>query len=326
MLTNTVFLCTVAIIGGISCLVWSADRFVQSSVSLAQRAGLSTFVIGMTVVAFGTSAPEILVSITSALSGSPTLAVGNAIGSNIANLGLVLGLTALIAPVPIHQEVRKQELPILLVTTLLCGPLFLNHYFGTIDAITLLAYGLCLLLFFLFKKKPIADSEHIHTNETSQASHGNLTLTLIWFISALVLLLISSRLLVWGATGLAHHLSVNEALIGLTVVAIGTSLPELAAAIACALKRQLSLALGNVIGSNILNLLLVLPWPGLLAPSTLPVSLRNRDFSTMLALTLLLTAITLLSRKQQQWQVTRVHGFLFLLSYSVYITILGIQI
>lgn len=314
--TSLIFSATILV--ALGALVWSADRFVHASASIAKNMGMSTFMIGLTIVALGTSAPEILVSSTASLSGNQGLAIGNAIGSNIANIGLVLGVTALFARLPVIKLMKKQEIPVLVVVTIITGLLLVDLYLGVFDGIVLLS-SLALLLYWVIKK----GKKSGHNTSMSEEAEGidplPLTQSTMWFIMALTALLVSSKMLVWGASGIAVQLGVSEVIIGLTVVAIGTSLPELAASIASALKGHADLAIGNVVGSNILNLLAVLSLPGLLAPSVLEPAIFYRDYLTMLGLTLLMALFvcsTFLS--QGRSQVSKLEGTILIIGYSIY--------
>ncbi|MCU7803344.1 MAG: calcium/sodium antiporter [Candidatus Thiodiazotropha sp. (ex Lucinoma annulata)] len=279
---------SIAILVGLIILVWSADRFISGAAALADNLGVSPMLIGLTVVGLGTSAPEVLVSTMAAMSGNPGLAIGNAIGSNIANIGLILGFTALLIPLSVHSSVLKREYPILLAVTLLCLLLMwdgeLNQFDGAILAITLVG----VLGWMIYTAKtgaadPIAgefDAEIPHDIPTRKA--------IILLLVGLAFLLLSSRLLVWGATNVAIALGVSDVIIGLTIVAIGTSLPELAASITSAMKGEDDLAIGNVIGSNLYNMLAVLSIPGLVAPGPYAPEVLTRDLPVMLGLTLFL--------------------------------------
>ncbi|PCJ20199.1 MAG: calcium/sodium antiporter [Gammaproteobacteria bacterium] len=320
---------SLAIILGLIFLVWSADQFVDGAASLATNANISKFVIGLTVVAFGTSAPEILVSITASLSGSPEIAIGNAIGSNIANIGLVLGVTALIAPIVISKENLAQDLPILIVVTIVCGILLLDYDLDLIDGLILSGLFLLFIAFlakFKFKKNDqVTDlPDEAHDTEASQPTEADEPPTsnlsaLGKTALGLVVLIISSKSLVWGASELALSLGISKTLIGLTLVSVGTSLPELAAAIASALKNHTELAIGNVIGSNIFNLLTVLPLPALLAPGAITANILDRDYLVMLFLTFMVLALAFIGKSPR---ITAIKGILLLAVYTGYYVML----
>ena len=273
---------------GFSLLVWSADKFLSGAANTARNLGVSEMIIGLTVVSIGTSSPEIVVALTAALEGNPLLAVGNAIGSNIANIGLVLGITALVAPLLFSKQVLQVELPCLLGVTLLALILVFDLALGMLDGILLLGalLLLCLLVYKRSSRHPeMADSIRGELGELPAMSTSK---GLLWLLAGLALLVISSELLVWSATEIAQRLGVSSMIIGLTVVAVGTSLPELAATVGSAIKGHADIAIGNVVGSNILNILAVLSLPGLITVTQLESAALWRDCGTMLALTLLL--------------------------------------
>ncbi|MBN4053482.1 calcium/sodium antiporter [Haliea sp. AH-315-K21] len=313
---------TLGIIGGIIGLVWSADRFVLGASTTARNLGVSTLVIGLTIVSFGTSAPEIVTSATAALSGSPELAIGNVLGSNIANIGLVLGLTALICPIIIPASLLKEELPALLIVTLAALIIFLDLYLNWVDGVILLVLLVCFTLF-VFKIKGSLSETHLAEDEevsefiTDISTAKSLGLMLF----GLILLIISANALVYGATGIARALGVSELVIGLTIVAIGTSLPELAASVTSVLKGHHDLAIGNIIGSNILNLLLVLPVPAFLAPLHIDAIVLWRDGGVMLAMTLVLTVFLIMKIKSGK-KFGRFFGAVLMLLYLTYTTFL----
>lgn len=306
-----------ALIAGLVLLVWSADRFVIGAAATAKNFGMSPMLIGLTIVSFGTSAPEILVSIMASTSGAGDLAIGNALGSNIANIALVLGVTALIAPLPVKSGVLKKELPLLLGVTLLAGALLYNLYLSRLDGVILLvALAVCLYLFNRFQKgspndELASDEEELPELKTSSA--------IFWLLFGLVVLAVSSRMLVWGATEIALAMGVSKLIIGLTIVAIGTSLPELAASVASALKNHHDIAIGNVVGSNIFNLLAVMAVPGLIAPIGMDMIVLQRDYMTMLGLTVALLAFALW---QKPPSISRLEGSLLSAAYVAYLVLL----
>ena len=313
---------TLAIIGGIIGLIWSADRFVLGASTTARNLGVSRLIIGLTIVSFGTSAPEIVTSATAALRGSPELAIGNVLGSNIANIGLVLGITALVCPIIIPSSLLKEELPVLLIVTFAALFIFQDLYLNWVDGIILLVL-LALFTWFVLKlKKSLSKTKLAEEEEVAEFIADFSTaksLGLMFF--GLILLLISANLLVYGATGIAVAFGVSEVIIGLTVVAIGTSLPELAASVTSVLKGHHELAIGNVVGSNILNLLLVLPVPAFLAPLYIDAVVFWRDAGVMLLMTLLLTVFLVVKIKTGQ-KFGRFLGAVLLVLYLSYTAIL----
>lgn len=276
------------IIGGFALLVWGADRFVTGAAALARNLGVSPLVIGLTIVGFGTSAPEMLVSAMAAWQGNAGIAVGNAIGSNITNIALILGVTALIAPLDINSRTLKRELPVLLVVMVAGLFLLLDGDLSRVDGIVLLAGFLAMLTWMLGMALFGRNEDPLGTEFSEQIPRDMRTgVALLWLAVGLTVLLFSSRLLVWGAVGIAQALGVNDLIIGLTIVALGTSLPELAASVVSALKREHDIAVGNVIGSNLFNLLVVLGLPGLIQPLEIGAEVLNRDYPAMIGLTLL---------------------------------------
>ncbi len=313
---------SLAILFGLLFLVLSADRFVSSSVALAKDFGISPFLIGMTIIAFGTSAPEMIVSATAAFSGSSDLAVGNAIGSNIANIGLVLGITTLLATIPIHENMVKKEFPLLTLVTIIGGSLFLDDSLSRIDGLILISL-LCFSLYVITRDSSETQNLLDEVDETPPAPITKATLLLL---ASLVTLLISAKLLVWGASGVARFFVVSELIIGLTIVSIGTRLPELAASVASAMKGHLDMALGNIIGSNLFNLLAVLPLPALIAPPTLDPSVLYRDYTVMLAFTVALMVISIIIRRTPKFKgFGKLTGLTLLSGYFGYLYFLFIS-
>ena len=313
-------LASIALIVGLMILMWSADHFVNSSAATARNFGMSPMLIGLTIVAIGTSAPEVLVSLMAALSGFGDLAVGNAIGSNIANVGIVLGLTLLIAPIRVNPRLMSKELPLLVGITVISGAVIYDNLINFFDGILLIiALVSTMVLIHYWQKQPsdaafstIGEEEEAEIPEMKQ---GKATLILI---GSLLLLLGSSRVLVWSATTIAQYFGVSELTIGLTVVAIGTSLPELAASVASALRKHPDMALGNIIGSNMFNLLAVMAVPGLVGESTINPSAFTRDYPVMCAITILLMVLVLAGKKPRT--LGRISGITLCAAYIAYTT------
>ncbi|MDH5516630.1 MAG: calcium/sodium antiporter [Gammaproteobacteria bacterium] len=277
-----------AILAGFVLLIWSADRFVDGASAAAQNLGISPLLIGLVIVGFGTSAPEMLVAAFASAEGSPGLAIGNALGSNITNIALVLGITALLVPLHIHSGILKREMPILSAIMLIVLVLLLDHELGFVDGL-ILVIGLIGVMSWLGKQAvkktadPLKKEFEQELTDTMSMKKASILLSM-----GLLVLLGSSKLLVWGATNIAVELGVSDLIIGLTIVAIGTSLPELAATIMSAYKKEHDIALGNIIGSNIFNMLGVLALPALIAPGKLPEGVLTRDLPWTIGLTLLL--------------------------------------
>lgn len=277
------------LIFGFIMLVWSADRFVSGAAATANNLGVSKMLIGLTVVSLGTSAPEILVALAASLEGLPTLAIGNAIGSNIANIGLVLGVTAILTPLPFAPSVLKGELPWLIGTTVIALFCLSDYHLGTVDGIVLFS-GLGYILYRLMRvpQETTEGFGESFQDELEELPEMRTPQAVFWLITGLVVLLGSAEALVWAATVIAEYLGVSELIIGLTVVAVGTSLPELAATVGAAVKGHPDIAIGNVVGSNILNILAVMAVPAIVHPTDLDDVVLWRDFGMMFALTMLL--------------------------------------
>lgn len=311
-----------AIIIGLIILIWSADRFVSGAVATALNLGMTPMMIGLTVVAFGTSAPELIVSATAALDNASNLAIGNAIGSNIANIALVLGATAIVSAIPLKKAILKVEFPVLIVATLLATLLLIDGNLNLFDGIGLAAIlAISLTALSKLQNSPVSDLDEIEDSKGISAKKAYLLL----FISIL-LLLGSSKLLVWGAVGVATELGISKLIIGLTIVAIGTSLPELAASIASAIKGHHDLALGNIIGSNLFNLLAVLAIPAIISSNNGGIALSDtllyRDYAIMLVLTVALAAIVYGKNAIKKHSFGGITGLLFLCSYFAYMYVL----
>lgn len=280
-----------AIGGGFVLLTWSADRFVSGASGIAFNLRVSPLIIGLTIVSLGTSAPEILVSVVAAMQGNAGLAIGNAIGSNIINTGLILGITAVIVPLGVHSSIIRRELPVMLLVMVVAFLLLLDGTLGRIDAVIMLT-GMAAILYWVVH---IARRAHTQGADPISGEFADeiptdmpMGRSVFWLVVAGLVLIGSSRMLVWGAVSVAHSLGVSDLVIGLTIVALGTSLPELAASVASAFKKQHDIALGNIIGSNIFNILAVLGLPGLIDPGPVDAAVLTRDFPVMLGLALLL--------------------------------------
>jgi len=316
-----------AIAGGFILLVWGADRFVVGAAATARNLGVSPLIIGLTIVGFGTSSPEILVSGVAAWQGNPGLAIGNAIGSNITNIALILGTTALVTPLEVNSQTVRRELPILLLLMIASLFLLIDGQLDFHDGLILLT-GLVVMLVWMVRlgldnrrtdPMELEFSDEIPTDMRMSES-------IMWLVLGLVVLLVSSRLLVWGAVEVATALGVSDLIIGLTIVALGTSLPELAASVMSALKHEPDIAIGNVIGSNMFNLLAVLGLPGLIHPAVVEPEVLVRDYPVMIGLTVLLFLFAYGFRGKGR--INRMEGSLLLLCYFgyqllIYLTVTG---
>ncbi len=309
-----------AIATGFLILIWSADRFVIGAAGTARNLGMSPMLIGLTVVSLGTSAPEMLVSSFAAYENAGGLAIGNALGSNIANIGLVLGATALLAPVVVPRDLFRREFVLLILSALLGGYCLWDLRIDHVDGLLLLA-ALALVMW-RFVAQGTASSDAAALDHEMEDSIPSLPLRrAAWLlISGLVLLLVSSRMLVWGATELALAFGVSELVIGLTIVAIGTSLPELAAAVASVMKGHHDIVIGTVVGSNLFNMLGVLAIPGLVDPIQLEAAVFWRDFAAMALLTTLMILFAWLPPARPA--VDRIEGGLLLAGYFLFLGVL----
>ena len=308
------------LIVGLIALAWSADRFVTYAAITANNFGVSRMIIGLTVVSVGTSAPEIFVGVIASIDGSPTLAIGNAIGSNIANIGLVLGITALITPLPFPGAILKREVPWLIATTLLALVCLANLYLSSIDGIMLLC-GLGLILYKLANPgKQAGVMAPSYENELDDLPTLSTSSGLWRLLVSLVLLLAAAEILTKSAVFIAYQLGVSEIIVGLTVIAIGTSLPELAASVTAAKKGQSDMAIGNVVGSNILNILAVLAVPALIHPINIAAIVILRDYMTMLVLTVILVFFAYSVGSQKK--ITRLEGCILLAAWVGYNSVL----
>jgi len=306
-----------AIIAGFILLIWSADRFIAGAAATARNFSVPPLIIGLTIVGFGTSAPEMMVAGFAAYNGSPAMAIGNALGSNITNITLVLGVAALIAPLDVHSRIIKKELPILLLVTFMAMALMSDSSLDRFDGFVLLGL-LCLLMWWITRQGIRNQAVDALTDEYIEELPGEMSTSqaLFWLIVGLILLTISSKILVWGAVNVAIDLGVSELIIGLTIIAIGTSLPELAASITGALKNEHDIAIGNVVGSNMFNTLGVLAIPGLVSPSPLEEGILERDIPVVFIITMMLFIMAYGFRAEGR--INRLEGSLLLSAFIAY--------
>jgi cation:H+ antiporter len=278
-----------AVIAGLLMLIWSADRFVEGASATARHLAVPPLLVGLVIVGFGTSAPELVVSALAAWQGHPALALGNAWGSNIVNMGLILGVTALIAPIRVRSVVLRKELPLLMAVAALSALLVWDHSLSRANALVLLAAFAALMVWSIRTARAHADDALAQETATElQAGAMPLPRALLWLVLGLLVLVGSSRLLVWGAVDIAQALGISDLVIGLTVLAIGTSLPELAACVAAVRKGEDDIALGNVLGSGLFNTLAVVGLAGAIAPMDVEPDALTRDLPVMAGLTVLL--------------------------------------
>ncbi|HIP81394.1 MAG TPA: calcium/sodium antiporter [Leucothrix mucor] len=309
-----------AILAGFVLLIWSADRFVDGAANIARNFGISPLIVGMLIIGLGTSAPEMLVSATAAFKGDSGLGIGNALGSNITNITMVLGATAILFALPVHSRLLMKEFPLIIASGVLAWVLMADGFFSRIDgAILLFALAVTIGWMILSAKKEAKSHDSLIEESLEELPEKQDTKSaLIWTLIGLVLLLISSNLLVWGASNVAIQLGVSKLIIGLTIVAIGTSLPELAATISSARKGETDLAVGNIVGSNLFNTMAVLALPGLIHPAAVPEGVLSRDVPIMIVLSVLLLIFSIGCFKGSKFTINRWKGAILLLCFIAY--------
>lgn len=314
-------LAIVLMIVGLFLLVYAADRLVYGAAVLASSVGIPPLIIGMTVVGVGISLPELVVSTTAAINGQMDLAVGNALGSNIINILLILGGAALIHPLSVRSDILRRELPLLLVVTVICGFLIHDGELSRLDGIILLTSA-ALFILIAIKIARLSEKQGIDTLTSEQMAElpqdSSNTVAFLWLALAFIIMPLASSMIVDNATVIARHFGVSELIIGLTVIAIGTSLPELATFIAGALKGEDDIALGNIIGANIFNTGLVLGLPALVAPGSFSPEAFHRDYWVMLAVSVILTGLCLMRKHR----IGHLAGALLLCGFIAYMGLL----
>jgi len=303
-----------ALLSGFVLLIWSADEFTENGAKIANIFKVSPLIIGLLIFGFGTSAPEMLVSGLAAMNGNTGLSIGNAIGSNIFNIALVLGISAIIVPIKVHEDILKKEWVFLMVATLCAGLLLWDGRLDVTDGLILLTL---LVLFLAYTLKEAKKNTHHEFDNLEQPIDKSQTKkTWIMLIVGLIVLVSSAKLVVWGGVEVAKAYGISDLIIGLTVVALGTSLPELAVSIASVLKKQYEMVVGNVIGSNLFNTIAVLAIPGLIHPSDVPIEVLNRDYPIMLLLTVLLFIVSYKFGKKHV--INRFEGVVLVSVFSLY--------
>ena len=312
------------VIAGLVLLIWGADRFVHGAAATARNLGIAPLLIGLTIVAFATSAPEILVSVVASVRGEPGLAIGNAIGSNIVNVGLVLGCVAVIRPIQLRSATLRREMPALLAVSLLTVSLFLDSHLSRIDGIVMLT-GLVIVMIWLARLGVrSAPSDPIKMDfEAEIPANVSMRMAIFWLLVGLVTLLIGAQLLVDGSIEIARLIGVSEVVIGILLVAFGTSLPELAVSLVSAMKGEYGLAIGNIVGSNIFNLLAVIGIAATIAPSSLAPSVLSLHVFVMVAFTLVLFAMTY--DYDGKGELSRIEGAALLFAFVAYDTYVVMQ-
>ena len=321
------FLYLLSIIIGFVILVWSADKFVDGAAATAKHLGMPTLLIGILIVGFGTSAPEMVVSAIAAMEGNSGLALGNAIGSNIVNIALILGVTAMVSPIVVNSNIVKKEMPLLLIIVFIIGYLLLDNSLSLLEGIILLGGFFTLVAWSIISAlKNKGDALESDMEDELIKHPMSLKAGIMWLIIGLFLLIASSRLLVWGAVGVAIEFGISDLIIGLTIVALGTSLPELAASIVAARKGEHDIAIGNVVGSNMFNILAVIGIATVIAPmNNIPYEVLQRDWLVMLVLTIALLVMSY-SFKSKNRVINKVEGVILIICYVAYNTYLGMSL
>jgi len=305
------------VIVGLLLLVWGADRFVHGAAATARNLGIPPLLIGLTIVALATSAPEILVSLVAAMRDETDLAIGNAIGSNIANIGLVLGVVALLRPVELKSATLRREMPALLAVSLLTVSLFLDSYLSRVDGLVLMV-GLVIVMIWLTRLGfRSSSSDPLQAEFDAEIpKHMSMRVAIFWLLVGIATLLVGAELMVDGAIEIAIVLGVSEVVIGITMVALATSLPELAVSAVSAFRGEYGLAIGNIVGSNIFNLLAVIGVAATIQPAALPPSVLSLHIFVMVAFTLVLFAMTY--EYEGRGQITRFEGLALIAAYLAY--------
>ncbi|MCL4130741.1 UNVERIFIED_CONTAM: hypothetical protein GTU68_006819 [Idotea baltica] len=304
------------LIVGLSLLVWGADKLVFGSAALARNYGISPLVIGMTILAMGSSAPEMMVSAAAALDGKTDTAVGNVIGSNIANIALILGITAIIKPLAISSGIIRRELPLMLIVTLLAGGIMYNNYLGFNEGLLLIAlFAVFIIAMLYISKSEQKNGDRLLEEQESEIPEGvENKKALFWVVVGLILLPVGANMLIDNAVVIAKYFGMSDLVIGLTIIALGTSLPELAASVAGVLKGEDDMAAGNIIGSNVFNILAVMGIPALINPSEISPDLMNRDFYVMMGVSILLLFMALGKSRS----INRIEGSILVTCFLAY--------
>lgn len=315
------FLAIALLIVGLFLLVYGADRLVYGAAVISRSLSVPPLIIGMTIVGIGTSLPELIVSVTAALNGQIDMAVGNVLGSNITNILLILGVAALIHPLSVQSEILRRELPLMLAVTVLCGFVLMNNTLSRLDGLLLLAAaaGFILLMLKIARRAQQQGNDSLTVEQLAELPQDSSnTVAILWLVLAFIILPLSSKMIVDNATVIAHYFGLSELVVGLTIIAVGTSLPELATSIAGALKGEDDMAIGNIIGSNIFNTVIVLGVPALLSPGSVDPAAFHRDYWIMLAVSIIFSALCI-GRKHR---IGHLAGALLLCGFIAYLAVL----
>ena len=310
-------LAIIATVLGLVVLAWSADKFVAGAAVVARALGMAPLLVGMFIVGFGTSAPEVAVSALAAAQGAPELALGNVFGSNVVNIGLVLGVSAVLVPIVVKRGILHKELPLLIVVTALAWVLLLDGELSRVDAGVLFAALIVIVVWLVRQARESPDDQlGKDTSHAADARAMSARVAWGWLVAGLVLLVVASGALVWGASHIARELGWSDLVIGLTVVAVGTSAPEIATSITAVRRGETELALGNIIGSNLFNTLAVTGVAGLIAPAAVSSELLSRDLPVVMGMTLLLVAFGF--RLSRHGRINRVEGAILVALWVAY--------
>ena len=319
------FLAIIAVISGLGFLAWSTNRFIEGASGLARGFNVSPMIIGLTIVAFGTSAPEMLISAIAALQGNSGIGIGTAIGSNITNMALVVGVTALITPLTVHSQTLSREFPVMLLVMLVALIMIWDNVLSRFDGLLLLS-GMVILIFwtiYLSHRAPAGDPLEAEFN--TRLSNVVSTSSAWWeLISGLILLLVCSRLIVWGATSIAYTFGISDLVVGLTIIAVGSSLPELAASVTAACKGEDDIAIGSIVGSNLFNILAALGITSAIDPGKFDTLVLTRDYPLMLGLSVIFYYMARGFGKSEYGTIQRWEGgllFFVFISYQIWIFI-----
>ncbi|CDG86416.1 calcium/sodium antiporter [Xenorhabdus bovienii] len=318
------FLSIALLITGLILLVYGSDRLVYGAAVFARSLKIPPYIVGLTIMGIGTSLPELMVSITAAQDGLPNMAIGNAIGSNITNLLLITGAASLIRPITVKSDILRRELPLMLLITAFVGYILADSYLSRLDGIVLLLTALFFIAL-MIKMTTVSQDDDLDSytqeRDAELPVEGNKGIALLWVVLGLIILPISTRMVIDNAAVVARIYGISELVIGLTILAVGTSLPELATSIAAAIKGENDMAMGNIIGSNVFNITLVLGIPGILSPSVISPQAFSRDFWVMMAASVLFT-IFCLGKKHR---LNRLNGVLLLGCFIAYFVVLFVS-
>lgn len=313
-----------SLFAGLILLIWSADRMVVGAAVIARNLGVTPMLIGLTVVGFATSAPEIMVSATAAIRDASNLALGNAFGSNIANIGLVVGVAAIIQPLTVKSETLSRELPAMVAVSLIPVILLINLTLSRLDGVILLIAFLCFIYWVIKLGKRSSGHDTIEAEYATEIPDGvTQQMAILWIIIGLVAVLVGANALVWGSLNIAREIGVSDLVIGVTVVAIGTSLPELAVSVVAARKGLHGLALGNIIGSNAINMLAVIGVAGVIRPATLDLAAVQLHLPVLLGFTVAFFFIAYNS--DGTLRVGRLEGAALVVSFIIYQGYIALQ-